>query len=102
MAISLSISSEGINNRNRIILNRARAIWELDKSMGIDYDGERKKVISRVVQIEAIDEEPYRFWGFEVFSSILVAVFISVWVVLLLVFGCPLGSVCLDAICLGS
>lgn len=33
--ISLSISSNGINSKNRIILHKAQAVWDVVKSLGI-------------------------------------------------------------------
>lgn len=59
-AISLSISSNGINSKNRIILNKAQAVWDAAKSLGIGYDGDEPEVISKIAHLEEIDEERYR------------------------------------------
>ncbi|KAG5539457.1 hypothetical protein RHGRI_019859 [Rhododendron griersonianum] len=55
VALSASISSEGIVNRNRIILDEAQAIWECNKIMGMGYDGDEDEVISRLADMEAQD-----------------------------------------------
>lgn len=52
-ALSASISSEGIVNRNRIILNEAQAIWECNKIIGVGYDGEEEEVISKIAEMVA-------------------------------------------------
>lgn len=56
-AISLSISSEGINNRIIIILNETQAIWDIDKSLGNCYDRDEAEVVSKIAQMEEIDEK---------------------------------------------
>ncbi|KAI8553504.1 hypothetical protein RHMOL_Rhmol05G0021000 [Rhododendron molle] len=55
VALSSSLSSEGVINRNRIILNEAQAIWECNKIMGVGYDGDEDEVVSRFVEMEAQD-----------------------------------------------
>ncbi|KAI8566658.1 hypothetical protein RHMOL_Rhmol02G0058800 [Rhododendron molle] len=40
LALSASLSSDGVINRNRIILDEAQAIWTCNKIMGLVYDGE--------------------------------------------------------------
>lgn len=42
-ALSASISSEGKNNRNRL-LSEAQAIWEVNKIMGLGYAGDENEV----------------------------------------------------------
>ncbi|KAF7114134.1 hypothetical protein RHSIM_RhsimUnG0098100 [Rhododendron simsii] len=45
-AMSLSISSNGIDNRNRIILDETQAVWVIDMiTLGIGYDGDEGEVI---------------------------------------------------------
>lgn len=56
-ALSASISSEGINNRNRILLNEAQAIWTVDKIMGLSYDGDENEVISKIAEMEALNKQ---------------------------------------------
>lgn len=59
--ISLSISSDGISSKNIIILNKAQVIiWDIDKSLGIGYDGDELEVISNISRLEEIDEQRYR------------------------------------------
>ncbi|KAI8567696.1 hypothetical protein RHMOL_Rhmol02G0141800 [Rhododendron molle] len=55
VALSASISSGGIVNRNRIILNEAQTIWECNKIMGMGYDGDEDEVVSRFADMEAED-----------------------------------------------
>ncbi|KAI8526398.1 hypothetical protein RHMOL_Rhmol13G0304200 [Rhododendron molle] len=55
VALSASISSGGIVNRNRLILDEAQAIWECNKIMGLGYDGNEDEVISRLADMEAQD-----------------------------------------------
>lgn len=56
-ALSASISSEGINNRNQILLNEAQAIWAINKIHGIGYDGDEHEVISKIASnLEAQDK----------------------------------------------
>ncbi|GFZ09851.1 PAM68-like protein [Actinidia rufa] len=55
-AISFSLSSEGIRNRNRLIQNEAQATWLMGKTLGLDYEGTEKEVVSKVVHLEMQDE----------------------------------------------
>lgn len=52
-ALSASISSEGFVNRNRILLNQAQTIWEINKAFGIGYHGDEAEVISKIADMEA-------------------------------------------------
>lgn len=52
-ALTASISSGGINNRNRILLDEAQAIWAINKMHGINYDGDEQEVVSKIVDLEA-------------------------------------------------
>lgn len=52
-ALSASISSGEINNRNRILLDEAQTIWAVDKLFGISYDGDEEEVISKIAEMEA-------------------------------------------------
>lgn len=54
---SLSVSSEGITNRNRILLNEAQAVWSVAKIMGEDYMGDDEEVISKIMIMEEQDDE---------------------------------------------
>lgn len=56
-AVALSVSTEGIANRNRILLNEAQAVWALDNLFGNDYAGSEEEVISKIIQMEVQDEE---------------------------------------------
>lgn len=73
VTIAALSSDQGINNRNKIILAEAQAIWGLDearvvwdfeKTQCIGHDGEEEEVISRIAHMEKkkikIDEEHYR------------------------------------------
>ncbi|XP_058201387.1 uncharacterized protein LOC131316125 [Rhododendron vialii] len=55
LALSASISSDGVINRNRIILDEAQAIWTCNKIMGLGYDGEEDEVISKFANLVAED-----------------------------------------------
>lgn len=55
-ALSASISSGGINNRNKILLDEAQAIWAVDKLFGISYDGEEEEVVSKIAEMEALNK----------------------------------------------
>lgn len=48
-AAALSVSSDGINNRNRIILNESQAAWTVTKIVGTDYLGNDEEVISKIM-----------------------------------------------------
>lgn len=48
-AAALSVSSDGINNRNRIILNESQAAWIVTKIVGTDYLGNDEEVISKIM-----------------------------------------------------
>ncbi|KAF7152322.1 hypothetical protein RHSIM_Rhsim01G0070900 [Rhododendron simsii] len=39
---------------------RARAVWDVEKTLGVDYDGEEEDAIRRIAQMEEIDGERYR------------------------------------------
>ncbi|KAI8539359.1 hypothetical protein RHMOL_Rhmol09G0176500 [Rhododendron molle] len=47
LALSTSISLDGVTNRNKIILDEAEAIWTCNKIMGLGYEGEEDEVISK-------------------------------------------------------
>ncbi|KAI8543397.1 hypothetical protein RHMOL_Rhmol08G0214300 [Rhododendron molle] len=55
LALSAFISSNGVSNRNRIILDEAQAIWTYNKIMGLGYDGEEDEVISKFADMVAED-----------------------------------------------
>ncbi|KAG5520652.1 hypothetical protein RHGRI_033285 [Rhododendron griersonianum] len=55
LALSASISSDGVINRNRIILDEAQAIWTCKKIMGLGYDGEEDEVVSKFADMVAED-----------------------------------------------
>ncbi|KAI8522486.1 hypothetical protein RHMOL_Rhmol13G0001100 [Rhododendron molle] len=55
LVLSASISSDGVINRNRIILDEAQTIWTCNKIMGLGYDGEEDKVISKFADMVAED-----------------------------------------------
>ncbi|KAG5556792.1 hypothetical protein RHGRI_007150 [Rhododendron griersonianum] len=55
LALSASIFSDGVTNRNRIILDEAQAIWTCNKIMGLEYDGEEDEVISKFADMVAED-----------------------------------------------
>lgn len=48
-AVALSVSTEGINNRNRILLNEAEAVLTVTKIMGEDYLGNEEEIISKIM-----------------------------------------------------
>lgn len=52
-ALSASVSSGGINNRNKILLDEAQTIWAVNKIMDIGYEGDEEEVISKIVELEA-------------------------------------------------
>lgn len=60
-AAALSIASESISNRKKIHLNEAQVAWLINKIMGLDYEGEDDEVISRIMIMEAEDEERANF-----------------------------------------
>ncbi|KAI8566817.1 hypothetical protein RHMOL_Rhmol02G0071500 [Rhododendron molle] len=57
VALSVSISSRGIENRNRILLNEAQAVWNVNKLMGLSCDGNEDEVISKLCEMEVLDAE---------------------------------------------
>lgn len=56
-ALSASVSSEGICNRNKNILSEAQAIRQMNRIIGYKYDGEDEEVISKIAELEAQDKE---------------------------------------------
>lgn len=56
-AAAMSATTSGIENRNRILLNEAQTIWSVNKIMGLGYDGDEDEVISRLMIMEAQDQE---------------------------------------------
>ncbi|KAI8552569.1 hypothetical protein RHMOL_Rhmol06G0277100 [Rhododendron molle] len=57
VAVALSISSEGISNRNRILLNESQAVWQVNKMMKIGYKGSEDEVISKIMDMEQEDDD---------------------------------------------
>ena len=51
-AATLSISSEGIKNRNRIILNEAEAARSISKIISEDFMGNDEEVLSKFMALE--------------------------------------------------
>lgn len=56
-ALNASVSSEGIINRNRILLDEARTIWTVNKIFEIGYDGPEDEVVSKITEMEALRNE---------------------------------------------
>lgn len=56
-AAALFVSSEGINNRNKILLNEAQAVLAVAKIMAEDYLGDEEEVISKIMGMEEQDDE---------------------------------------------
>lgn len=52
--LSASISSNGINNRNKMLLNEAQAVWEVNK-LYMSYDGDEEEVVSKIAELRAQD-----------------------------------------------
>lgn len=59
-AVALSLSTEGINNRNGILLNEAEAVLTVTKIMGKDYLGNEEEIISKIMVTDEEDEERAR------------------------------------------
>lgn len=57
-AAALSVSTEGIRNRNRIILNEKEAAWTVTKIIGEDFMGNDEEVISRIMITDDIEAAP--------------------------------------------
>ncbi|KAH7845546.1 hypothetical protein Vadar_003376 [Vaccinium darrowii] len=51
-AVSLTLSSEGIRNRNRILLDEAQAVWTMGKIVGGKAESSENEIISKLVEIE--------------------------------------------------
>lgn len=56
-ALSASVSSEGITNRNKFILSEAQTIRQMNKLIGYKYDGEDEEVISKIAELEKLEKE---------------------------------------------
>ncbi|KAA8530959.1 hypothetical protein F0562_005674 [Nyssa sinensis] len=54
-AMSLSVSSEAIQNCNRLLLKEAKAVWEMGNMLGIRYEGTDEEVVSKVAEMEKQD-----------------------------------------------
>lgn len=52
-AAALSVSSDGIKNRNRIILDEEEAAWTMSKIIEEDYMGEDEEVVSKFMVLDA-------------------------------------------------
>lgn len=50
-----SISSGGIKNRNRIILNEEEAVWTVTKIIGEDYLGNDEEVFSKIMVADSLE-----------------------------------------------
>lgn len=50
---ALSVSSDGIKNRNRIILDEEEAACTMSKIIGEDYMGEDEEVMSKFMVLDA-------------------------------------------------
>ena len=57
VSLSVSISAEGVANRNRLILDEAQAAWEIGKLLGMEYEGDEDEVVSKMVRMEEQDME---------------------------------------------
>ncbi|KAG5525843.1 hypothetical protein RHGRI_032211 [Rhododendron griersonianum] len=56
-AATLSVSTEGIINRNRIVLNESQAVlWTVTKIMETDYLGNDEEVISKIMVTDEEEE----------------------------------------------
>ncbi|KAG5544688.1 hypothetical protein RHGRI_017210 [Rhododendron griersonianum] len=55
--VALSISSNGISNRNRILLNESQAVWQVNKMMKIGYKGSDEEVVSKIMEMEKEDDD---------------------------------------------
>ncbi|GFZ10960.1 hypothetical protein Acr_22g0003580 [Actinidia rufa] len=53
-AAAFSVSTEGITNRNKILISEEKAAWSLTRILGTDYVGNDEDVISRIM---VTDEE---------------------------------------------
>lgn len=58
VAAALSVSSDGIRNRNRILLNEEEVAWTISKIIGEDYLGNDEEVISKIMISDGIEAEP--------------------------------------------
>lgn len=50
--VSLSLSRDGMRNRNRIILNEAQTAWSLAKTKNVEREGPEEEVTSILYHIE--------------------------------------------------
>ncbi|KAH7858981.1 hypothetical protein Vadar_030106 [Vaccinium darrowii] len=57
---SLSISSNGIRNKNRLLISEATDVWANLKTLGLSYKGDDDEVISKIAHLEEIDEERFQ------------------------------------------
>ncbi|KAI8005852.1 hypothetical protein LOK49_LG07G00562 [Camellia lanceoleosa] len=53
--ISLSLSSDAIANRNRILLNEAEAVWKIGKLLDLHSDEHDDEVVSKIKEIQGPD-----------------------------------------------
>ncbi|CAL5334043.1 unnamed protein product [Camellia sinensis] len=56
-AIERSDLSEGITSSNNLLLNEAKAILQLGKSLGINFNGEEDDVLNKIIEVELKDKE---------------------------------------------
>ncbi|KAI8561024.1 hypothetical protein RHMOL_Rhmol04G0303500 [Rhododendron molle] len=55
-AAALSVSTEGIINRNRILLNESQAAWTVTRIIGADYLGNDEEIMSKIMVTDEEDE----------------------------------------------
>lgn len=56
-AAAISVSSEGIMNRNKILLSESKAAWSITKILGTDFMGDDEEVISKIMVTEEEAEQ---------------------------------------------
>ncbi|CAL5334039.1 unnamed protein product [Camellia sinensis] len=49
--------SEGITSPNNLLLNEAKAILQLGKSLGINFNGEEDDILNKIIEVELKDKE---------------------------------------------
>lgn len=54
--VATTLSFESINSRNMIQLNETKAVWAINKIVGVDYMGDDEEVSSKIMIMKAEDE----------------------------------------------
>ncbi|KAL7220702.1 hypothetical protein ACSBR2_013562 [Camellia fascicularis] len=56
-ALARSDLSKGVTSLNNVLLNEAKATIQLEKSLGINFNGKEDDVVNKIIELELKDKE---------------------------------------------